>query len=158
MSGGTRVYYCGNCPLVLELGGYTDRDEGGHVLRLIQVACGACGTMHRLAETEEHGSCEVTSLSEPVRTIRTVTARDVSGEEIESFEYVSETDWQRVGRHPAGIDAVRLLPCSHCGQGGRMVSLKELRYPGGYTAGAPRREDCPVCGAAMQCIAVTDSI
>jgi hypothetical protein len=157
MGGGTHVYCCDRCPLVLELGGHTAwGDDGTILLESIQVICASCGTMHRLIE--QHGACGVTALPGPVRTLRTVTLRDVSGEEFESLEWASEADWRTGGQHAGGISAVARLPCSHCGQVGRMVTLAALLYPDGYAPGVPRREDCPVCGMPMQCIAITDSI
>jgi hypothetical protein len=147
MSGGTRVYYCDNCPLVLELGGYSDEDR--HV---IQVVCAACGALHRF--DAQDGT--VTALQEPLRATRTVTARDVSGEEIETCEWVPESGWQPTGRHSGGVDSP--FPCHHCGAAGRMISLQDLLYPDGSAVDDPRRVDCPLCQSAMECVAVTDSI
>jgi hypothetical protein len=155
--GGTYVFSCERCPLILELGGHTAWDGDGTVLLdMIQVACASCGTMHRL--TEQHGACQVTALPGPVRTPRIVTVRDISGHEFETFEWALEADWLPVGQHRGGIAAVDRLRCSHCGQNGRMVTEEGLLYPGGYAPGAPRREDCLVCGYPMRCLAVTDSI
>lgn len=150
MSGGTRVYFCNNCPLVLELGGYTGWDDSGNVLmHVLQVACASCGTLHRFDET--NGT--VSALNGPVRTIRTVTARDVSGEEFESFEWVSETDWR-----PAGHGSIGAFPCAHCGEAGGMISLKDLLYPNGKLVDDLRWAVCPVCQSTMECVALTDSI
>ena len=58
MPGGTYLYRCDRCPLILELGGGTGwGDDGAIYLEEVQVACGACGTMHRL--TERDGTCRL---------------------------------------------------------------------------------------------------
>ena len=112
--------------------------------------------MHRL--TERNDTCQVTVLPGPVRETRTVTFRDITGEEVESYEVALQSDWLPVGPHAGGIAAVGELPCSHCGQVGRMVTLSGLLYPTGNAAGVPPREDCPVCGHRMRLFAITDSI
>jgi hypothetical protein len=153
MAGGTYIYRCDRCPLVLEVGGYCSFD-GDYAQS--QVVCAACGTLHRL--TQERGACQVTALPGPVRAMQTVTVREVGGEEVETWVVAAEADWRLVGGHPGGITALSRLECSHCRQIGRMVSNEKLFYPDGYTPGAARREDCPVCGQPMDCIGVTDSL
>jgi hypothetical protein len=157
MAGGWQTYRCDRCPLVIELGGYTRADLSGVVdSQTAQVACAACGTMHRI--TEECGVCRVAALPGPVRSARTVRRRDITGQEIETEEWVAENDWQPVGRHARGIGAVAQLPCNCCGRVGQMLSLERFLYPGGYQAGSPRREACPVCLGPMACIAITEAI
>jgi hypothetical protein len=157
MPGAWQTYRCDRCPLILEFGESVCWDESGVVYtETVQVACAACGTMHRI--TEERGVCRVTGLPGPVRAARVVTLRDLAGEEFESQEWVAESDWRPVGPHSGGIGAVNQLPCSHCGRVGRMLSHESFLYPGGYVAGAARREECPVCHGPMECIALTDAI
>jgi len=157
MPGAWQSYRCDRCPLMLELGGLTSVDDRGVVYAdTVQIACAACGTLHRV--TRERGHCRVSALPGPVRAARTVTRRDVAGEEFETEEWIAESDWQPVGRHPGGIGAIGQLRCSNCGRMGLMLSLERFLYPGGYVAGAPRREECPVCRGPMQCIAITDAI
>jgi hypothetical protein len=153
MAGGTYLYRCDRCPLVLEVGGYLSFD-GGYAQS--QVVCGGCGTLHRL--TERRGTCEVSALPGPVRAMRTVPVRDAGGDEVETWVVAAEADWLVVGEHPGGIRALGRLACSHCRQVGRMVSNERLFYPNGYTPGAARREDCPVCGHPMECAGVTESL
>jgi hypothetical protein len=157
MAGGWRTYRCDRCPLVIELGGYTCwRESGVMHSETAQVACAGCGTMHRI--TEERGVCRVTALPGPVRCAQTVLRRDITGEEIETEEWFAENDWQAVGRCAGGIAGVGQLPCNCCGRVGRMLSLESFLYPGGYKAGSPRREECPVCLGPMECVAVTEAI
>jgi hypothetical protein len=112
--------------------------------------------MHRI--TNERGICRVTALPGPVRTARTVTVREISGEEIQIEVWVAEEDWQPVGEPAAGLGDVDQLRCSWCGCVGRLLSHERFLYPDGYTRGAPRREECPVCQGPMECIAVSDAI
>jgi hypothetical protein len=157
MSGGWQTYRCDRCPLVIELGGSTCWDEAGVVYaQTDQLACAACGTMHRIIE--ERGASRVTALPGPVRTARTETLRDIAGEEHEVEFWVVEADWQPIGPHPGGIGALDQLSCSSCGRVGRMLTHESFLYPGGRAAGAARREECPVCRGPMECVAVTDSI
>jgi hypothetical protein len=78
MPGGTYLYRCARCPLILELGGGTAwRDDGAVYMAEVLVACGACGAMHRLIERDS--SCWVTTFPGPVRGMRSVkpfTGRD----------------------------------------------------------------------------------
>jgi hypothetical protein len=150
--GGTNAYFCERCPLVIELGGHIAEPH----IEWVQVVCASCGTMHRLME--EHGSCQVTALPGPVRATRMVTVRTAFGDEVETSEWVSETDWQVVGPHSDGIQSLSQFPCCHCGQIGRMVTLAQLLYPGGYTRGALPREDCPTCGRPLEFLAISDFI
>jgi hypothetical protein len=157
MGGNWETYRCGRCPLIIELGGYAAWDETGVVFaETVQVACAACGTMHRISE--ERGVRRVTALPGPVRAMRMVTAQDISGEEIETEVWSEEDDWLTVGQHPGGVDALDWLTCSHCGRAGQMLTHENFLYPGGYVAGAARREECPLCLGPMECIAVTDAI
>lgn len=51
MPGGTYLYRCESCPLIVEVGGGVDWNSNGRlVAEELWVACGACGTMHRLNE------------------------------------------------------------------------------------------------------------
>jgi hypothetical protein len=151
MPGGTYLYRCDRCPLILELGGGTAwGDDGAVYLEEVLVACGACGTMHRL--TERDGTCRVTAFPGPVRAMRTVTVRDVCGDEVETSEWAVEGGLRAVGDHPGGIAALGRLPCSHCVQVGRMVTSADLRDP----AGRYRQADCPVCSQPLDGFGVTD--
>jgi hypothetical protein len=88
MSGGWQTYRCERCPLTIELGGSTWWDEAGVVYsETVQIACAACGTIHRV--TEERGECRVTALSGPVREARTETLRDITGEKVEVSVWVA---------------------------------------------------------------------
>ena len=81
MAGGWQTYRCDRCPLVLELGGSTCWDESGVVYaETVQIACGGCGTMHRI--TQERGACRVTALPGPVRAARSEMLRAMTGEAI----------------------------------------------------------------------------
>ena len=153
MPGGTYLYRCDRCPLILELGGGVAwGDDGVVYLEEAQVACGACGTMHRL--TERDGTCRVTAFPGPVRAMRTVTVRDVCGDEVETSELAVEGELRAVGVIPGGIGALDGLPCGHCGEVGRMVTEAELRDP----SGRYREADCPVCGYPLEGFGVTDWI
>jgi hypothetical protein len=156
MPGGWQTYRCDHCPLILELGGSTLWDERCVVYsETVQVACAGCGTLHRI--TLQHGTCEVTALPGPIRTTRTVTLRDISGEEFESLEWVLEADWQPGGEHPGGIAALDQLACRHCGQAGQMLTLESI-HAEPFVAGGNPREECPVCHGPMECFAVTDAV
>lgn len=151
MPGGTYLYRCDRCPLLLELGGGVAWDDRGAVwLEEALVACGACGTMHRL--TEQNGVCQVSAFSGPVRAMRSVTVRDVGGDLVETSELAVEGDLRPLGEHPGGIAALGRLACGHCGQVGRMVTAAELRDPAGRYRTAP----CPVCGQPLEGFGVTD--
>src|SRR5262249_4569366 len=153
LPGGTYVYGCDRCPLILELGGGTGwGDDGAIYLEEVQVACGACGTMHRL--TERDGACRVTVFPGPVRGMRTVTVRDVCGDEVETSELAVEGEMRAVGDHPGGLAALDRLSCGLCGQVGRMVAAEDLRAPGG----GYRQADCPVCGHPLDGFGLTDWI
>ena len=157
MGGQWETYRCDRCPLTLELGGWTAWDESGVVcVDAVQVACTACGTMHRIVE--EHGVCYVTALLGPVRYARTVKLRDCCGEEFETEEWTAEPDWQRVSLWPRGISPINSLPCTHCGQVGRMVNLEQFIYPGGYSPDAIKDPKCPLCQGPVECIAISDAI
>ena len=79
MPGGTYLYRCDRCPLIIEVGGGVAwRADGTVYLEHLWVACGACGTMHRL--TEQAGVCRVLAFPGPVRGMRAVTVPDGFGE------------------------------------------------------------------------------
>jgi hypothetical protein len=153
MPGGTYLYRCDKCPLILELGGGTAwRDDGTVYLEELWVACGACGTMHRL--TERDGTCRVTVFPGPVREMRTVKVRDICGDEVETSELAVEGDPRAVGDLPGGIAALGRLVCGRCGQVGRMLTAADLRAPGG----GYRQADCPVCDHPLEGFGVSDWI
>ena len=133
-------------------GGSPGGDDGAVYLEHLWVACGACGTMHRL--TERDGVCRVTAFPGPVRGMRAVTVRDVGGDEVETPELAVDGDLRAAGDLPGGIAALERLPCGHCGQVGRMVTSEQLRDP----AGRYRQADCPVCGQPLDGFGVTDWI
>jgi hypothetical protein len=156
MSGGWETYRCDRCPLTIELGGSTWWDEAGVVYsETAQVACRACGTMHRV--TEDRDDCRVTALRGPVRVARTETLRDVSGEEHQVEYWVAEGDWQAVGPFAGGIAAVAELPCSHCGRAAGMQTLAGFKLPF-QVAMAGGRPECLVCRGPTVCIGVSDAI
>jgi hypothetical protein len=155
MAGGWETYRCDRCPLTIELGGSTWCEAGVVYSDTTQVACGACGTLHRV--TEERGECRVTALPGPVRVARTEVLRDVSGEEHQVEYWVAEGDWQSVGPYAGGIAAVAGLPCSHCGRAAGMLTLGDVKLPFSV-AMAGGREKCPVCRGPMECIGVSDAI
>jgi hypothetical protein len=109
-------------------------------LEHLWVACGACGTMHRL--TEQGGACSVLAFPGPVRGMRAVTV----GDEIETEELAVDGEPREVGELPGGLAALGRLACGHCGQVGRMVTSADLRGPGDRY----RQADCPVCGGPLQ--------
>ncbi len=153
MGGGWQTYRCERCPLTIELGGSVWWDEVGVVYsETVEVACGACGTMHRV--TEERGECRVTALPGPIRQARTETLRDVADEEVEVAVWAAECEWRPASPYPGGIGAIGQLPCSHCGRAAGMLTLDGFRRP----VGDPRPEECPVCRGPMECIAVSDAI
>ena len=155
MPGGSEAYRCDVCPLILELGESAVWDEKQVVIsEWNQVACGACGTLHRLHQ--ERGECRVTALPGPIRSARTVTAREITGEEIKTMEWVTAADWQPVGPHAGGLNAVDTLACSHCGSVGRMLTYERFKYPEGHARGP--RTVCPVCSHPMECFSVSDWI
>lgn len=151
MPGGTYTYRCDRCPLVVEVGGGVAwRANGVVYLEELWVACGACGTMHRL--TEQAGVCRVLAFPGPVRGMRAVTVRDVCGDAVETEEFAVEGDPREVGELPGGLAALGRLACGHCGQVGRMVTSADLRGPGGRY----READCPVCGGPLEGFGVSD--
>lgn len=153
MSGEIRAYVCGNCPLVLELGGYTALNADGTIQsHVLQGACASCGTLHRLDERYD----ALASLAGPLRKSGTVTVRDVSGEEFDTRRWVMESDWQPAGRHAGGVDSP--FSCTCCGRVGRMLLLKDLLCPQGVPVKDLRRVNCPVCQSTMDCVGLTDMI
>jgi ribosomal protein S27AE len=141
MPGGSYSYRCDRCPLVIEVGGGVAWDDTGKVvLEHLWVACGACGTMHRLLEQD--GVCRVSVFPGPVRGMRAATVPDGFGGEVETSEFAVDGEVREVGELPGGLAALDRLACGHCGQTGRMVRCADLRAPGGGYREAP----CPVCG------------
>ena len=153
MPGGSYLYRCDRCPLVIEIGGGVAWDDRGVVyLEHRWVACGACGTMHRL--TEQDGVCRVVAYPGPVRGMREVTVRDVCGDPVQTSELAVDGEPREVGELPGGLAALDRLACGHCGQAGRMVTSADLRGPGGKY----READCPVCGGPLEGFGVSDWI
>jgi hypothetical protein len=140
-----RGYLCERCPLAFEIGGYVFWSLKG---RCEQAVCTACGTMHRL--NEANGACEITALPGPVRSLPLVTRKSAWGDgtEITDYEWqFTETDWEAVGNHPGGIEAIERLACARCGQVGRMQSLEwPKRLDGKWLSFS---EVCPLCGGPM---------
>src|SRR5262245_6745173 len=101
-----RGYFCERCPLAFEIGGYLFWSLDG---RREQAVCRACGTMHRL--TEENGVCQIAALPGPVRSLPLVKKVDTTGYEYEDYEWPAE-QWEPVGEHPGGIDALGQLTCA----------------------------------------------
>ncbi len=153
MPGGTYLYRCDHCPLILEVGGGTAWREDGTVIQEdVWVACGTCGTMHRL--TARDGTCQVTAFPGPVRGMRTVTILDAWGDPAETSEFAVEGELRQAGEHAGGIANLGQLPCDHCGQIGRMVTVADLRAPDGRY----RDVDCPVCAHPLDGFGLTDWI
>ena len=151
MPGGTYMYRCDRCPLVLEVGGGVAwRSNGAVYLTEFWVACGACGTMHRL--TERGGVCRVLAFPGPVRGMRAVTVPDGGGGEYETEEFAVDGDLRQLGEQPGGLAALDRLECGHCGASGRMVGSADLRAPDGRY----RQADCPVCGRRLEGFGVSD--
>lgn len=151
MPGGTYLYRCDCCPLIIEVGGGVAWDRNGKVIsEQLWVACGACGTMHRLLERD--GGCRVSVFPGPVRGMKTVTRPDGSGGTYESYETDVEGEVRDAGETPGGLTALGRLACGHCGQVGRMMTAADLRGPDGRY----READCPVCGAALEGFGVSD--
>ena len=156
MGGGWQTYRCDRCPLTLVLGGAAWWDEAGTVYaRQAQVACAACGTLHRV--TADTGGCRVDALPGPLRVARTEVLRDMAGVDHEVAFWVAEGDWQPGGPHPDGLAALDRLPCRHCGQADGMLTLSGFKLPF-EVARAGGREACPVCRGPVNCIAVSDAI
>lgn len=153
MSGGTYLYRCDRCPLVIEVGGGVAWNGRGVVyLEHVWVACGACGTMHRL--TEQAGACRVLAFPGPVRGMRAVTLPDGGGGVYDTEEFAVEGEPQDIGELPGGLAALARLACAHCGQVGRMVTAADLRAPDGRY----RQADCPVCGGPLEGFGLSDWI
>jgi hypothetical protein len=151
MPGGTYLYRCDTCPLIIEVGGGVGGDSNGTVVsEELWVACGACGTMHRL--TEQDGACRVTAFPGPVREMRAVTVPDGFGGEVETSEFAVEGEVRDIGPLPGGLAAIDRLACGHCGEVGRMVKCVDLRAPGGGYREAP----CPVCGDTLDGFGLSD--
>ena len=151
MPGGTYLYRCDRCPLIFEVGGGVAWDDHGVVyLEHLWVACGACGTMHRL--TEQAGAGRVLAFPGPVRGMRAVTVPDGSGGTYETEELAVEGEPREVGELPGGLAALGRLVCDHCGQVGRMVTSADLRGPDDRY----READCPVCGGRLEGFGVSD--
>jgi hypothetical protein len=151
MPGGTYLYRCDRCPLIIEVGGGIARgDDGAVTLDELWVACGTCGTMHRL--TERAGTCRVLAFPGPVRGMRPVTVPDGSGDAVETSELAVEGDPRAVGDLPGGLAALGRLSCGHCGQTGRMVTAADLRAPDGRY----READCPVCRGPLDGFGLSD--
>ena len=151
MPGGTYLYRFDRCPLIIEVGGGVAwRGNGTVYLKELWVACGACGTMHRL--TERAGACRVLAFPGPVRRMRAVTRPDGGGGTYETEEFAIERDPRAVGELPGGLAALGRLACGHCGRVGRMVTAEDLRGPDGRY----RQADCPVCGGPLEGFGVSD--
>jgi hypothetical protein len=105
--------------------------------------------MHRLHEDRE--GCRVTALPCPVRTLRRVTRLTSSGQEYQPYEWpFIEEEWELVGEHPGGIEALGELACSHCAAIGRMQSLELPPHPDGCWPAF--REVCPLCSGPRPCV------
>ncbi|HYH69011.1 MAG TPA: hypothetical protein VD866_30230 [Urbifossiella sp.] len=153
MPGGTYLYRCDTCPLVIEVGGGVDWNSNGTVVSEERwVACEACGTMHRL--TERGGACRVAAFPGPVRNMRAVTVPDGFGGEVETSEFAVNGEVKDIGELAGGLAALGRLACGHCGEVGRMVTCADLRAPGG----GYRVADCPVCGSPLEGVGVSDWI
>ena len=151
MPGGTYMYRCDRCPLIIEVGGGVAWDRNGKVVsEELWVACGACGTMHRL--NEEAGICRVLTFSGPVRRMRPVTRPDGGGGTYDTEEFDLDGEPRAVGELPGGLANLERLPCGHCGQVGRMLTEKDLRGPGGRY----READCTICGGPLEGFGVSD--
>jgi hypothetical protein len=138
-----RGYFCRRCPLAFEIGGYAFWELNG---RLEQAVCTACGTMHRL--TEQNGTCQVTALAGPVRDLPLVTRQSVAGREYQDYDWpFTEADWQPLGEHPGGIEALVTLACARCGSVGAMQTLTVPPHPDGFWVSF--REACPLCDGPM---------
>jgi hypothetical protein len=138
-----RGYICDRCPLAFEIGGYHYWDLDSHCE---QAVCRGCGTMHRLVEKQR--ICQVLALPGPIRSLPLVTYRTAFGDETQVYAWpFTEADWQPVGIHPGGIEALGQLACSRCDQIGRMQSLELPRHPDGNWVSF--REICPLCGGPM---------
>ena len=150
MPGGTYSYRCDACPLIIEVGGGVAWDDNGKVVsELLLVACGACGTMHRL--TEQDGTCRVSVFPGPVRGMKTVKRPDGFGGEYDSYEMDGDGEVRDVGDLPGGLKALGRLAC---GQVGRMATTSDLRAPDGRY----REVDCPVCGNPLDSFGLSDWI
>jgi hypothetical protein len=121
-------------------------------MELSYVVCGACGTMHQM--TDEEGICQVIAFPGPVRAQRMVSVRDVGGDLIETPEWDVTGEMLPSREHPGGIAALDQFACVHCGQKGRMLTVKDLRAP----AGRYREAECPVCKAPLEGVGVSDWI
>jgi hypothetical protein len=153
MPGGSYSYRCDACPLLIEVGGGVAWDDDGRVVsELLMVACGACGTMHRL--TEQDGTCRVSVFPGPVRGMKTVKRSNGLGDEYDSYEWDVDGEVRDVGELPGGLKALGRLACGHCGVAGRMVTSADLRAPGGGYREAP----CPVCGSTLDGFGLSDWI
>jgi hypothetical protein len=151
MPGGTYMYRCDRCPLIMEVGGGVAWDRDGKVVaEELWVACGACGTMHRL--NEKAGTCRVLAFPGPVREMRPVTRPDGFGGTYDTEEFAVEGDPRDVGELPGGLAALNQLACGHCGQVGRMTTALALRGPDGRYREAP----CPVCGGPLDGFGLSD--
>ena len=145
------MYRCDRCPLIIEVGGGVAwRADGTVYLEHLWVACGACGTMHRL--TEHAGVCRVVAFPGPVRGMRAVTVPDGGGGTYETEELAVEGDPRDIGELAGGLAALGRLACGHCGQVGRMVTSEDLRGPDDRY----RVADCPVCGRPLEGFGVSD--
>ncbi len=141
-----RGYQCERCRLAFVIGGYFYWSLD---CRCEQAVCTACGTMHRL--NEDRGVCTVTALPCPVRRLRRVTGLTSAGQEYHAYEWpFIEEEWEFVGEHPGGIEALGELECSNCGAVGRMQSLELPPHPDGCWPSF--REVCPLCGGPMPCV------
>jgi hypothetical protein len=144
-----RAFVCKHCPLAFKVGSYVYWDLTGSCDRLV---CLHCGTMHKFEEINDVG--QVFALPAPVRSLPKVTKRTESGDEYEDYEWpFEEKDWRLVGYAPkVEVYEQRLwvmthLPCGHCRQAGKLVSLELPKGPAGEW---PIFGDtCPLCGGAL---------
>ena len=151
MPGGTYLYRCDRCPLIFEVGGGVAWNARGVVyLEQLWVACGACGTMHRLME--QAGVCHVHAFPGPVRRMRAVTLPDGGGGMYETEEFAIEGEPRDIGELSGGLAALGRLACGHCGEVGWMLTADELRGPDGRY----READCPMCGGPLEGFGVSD--
>ncbi len=151
------AYFCENCPLAFEIGGYLHWDLSGGTDLLV---CTACGVMHRLIFHEargchdmQTGTSELFVLPNPIRQIKTVSRDNGCGQQIKAYEWpYEESDWIKVGvfenRQP--LDS---LTCHHCQSQGKLVSHEKPENEFGLWPVFKNEHGelyCPVCRGLLE--------
>ena len=151
------AFFCENCPLAFEIGGFIHWDHSGCTDQLV---CMACGVMHRIKFHEDpdchdlqRGTSELFALPSPLRRRDKVTRSNGFGGQYEDYRLpYTEDDWIKVGvfenRQP--LDS---LTCHHCQAQGKLVSHDKPENEFGLWPVFKNEHGelyCPVCRGLLE--------